>query len=427
MLSIKWIRNNKESFSKFLKKRNIPDFDLETLLTLDEEVRQITTLIQSFKQSKSKKSALLAKFRGVSNRDVINLKRDIDHIDEKLSELDNRSIVEEKLHKMLSEVPNLLDEDVPEGIGEDMNQVLKTYDASDKKFSFEIQTHDKILNDLQMIDFINTSKFSGSKFVTLKGDLAKFNRALINFMIDHNTNYGFEELYPPYIVRESALYNTGQLYKFHNDLYLLSEDKLGLIPTGEVPLVNMVADSILKLEELPKRFVAFTSCFRREAGSAGVENKGLIRNHQFGKVELVSITDELNSKEEHEFLLHVVENLLKKLEIPYRVVVLCGGDTGFTASKTFDIEIWLPASKIYKEISSISNCRDFQSRRANIRYKDANNKNVLAHSLNASSTAIGRTIIAIAENYQDLNHSISIPSVLIPYMDGQKKLMKKKE
>ncbi len=424
MLSIKWIRNNKEAFQELLKRRNIQHFNLEELLSLDEESRQIITLIQHFRQSKSKKSQELAKLRGVSNRDIITLKRDIGHIDEKLKELSKKSYIQDKINNILSEIPNLLDEDVPWELGEKKNKIIKVWGGVEKKLPFTAKMHDKLMEDLQMVDLVNTAKFSGSKFVTLRKDLAKLNRALINFMIDHNVSKGFEELDPPHVVKASALYNTGQLYKFQKDLYLLENDKLGLIPTGEVPLVNMCANDIIKFVDLPVRFTSFTACYRREAGAAGNDTRGLMRNHQFGKVEIVSITDEVSSTQEHEFLLFVVEDILKKLDIPYRVVLLCAGDTGFSSSKTFDIEVWLPASGIFKEISSISNCKDFQARRASIRYKDAKNNNIIAHSLNASSLAVGRTIVAILENYQNSDGSVSVPNALVSYMNGQKIIQK---
>jgi seryl-tRNA synthetase len=277
-----------------------------------------------------------------------------------------------------------------------------------------------------MMDFEQTAKISGSRFVTLKGALARLERAIISFMLDtHTEEFQFEEMSPPALVRPEAMYNTGQLPKLAEDSYVTEDGKFRLIPTGEVPLTNMVADSILKREELPIRYVAYTECFRSEAGSAGKDTRGMIRNHQFGKVELVTITVPEESEFEHERMLNAAEEILKRLELPYRVMLLCSGDMGFSAQKTFDLEVWLPGQKKYREISSISNCGDFQARRMKARYKEFGATNTtFVHTLNGSGLAVGRTIVAILENYQNADGSITIPEALRPYMGGDSTIRK---
>jgi seryl-tRNA synthetase len=298
-----------------------------------------------------------------------------------------------------------------------MNKLVRTHGEQTKipsaKQHFEIGEH------LGMMDFVQTAKISGSRFVTLKADLARLERALINFMIDiHTKEFEFQELSPPYLVRPQAMYNVGQLPKFQYDSFETTTD-YRLIPTGEVPLTNMVADSILAREILPTRYVAYTPCFRSEAGSAGRDVRGMIRMHQFSKVELVTITTPDESENEHEFMLNAAEEVLRRLDLSYRVMLLCSGDTGFQSKKTYDLEVWLPGQHQYREISSCSNCGDFQARRMKARYKEfGRTDTTFVHTLNGSALAIGRTIIAILENYQNSDGSITIPDALISYMGG---------
>ncbi len=420
MLDIKWIRNNPNQFRELLKKRNITSFDIEKLLSLDEEKRQFLTLIQSFQHSKNKKSKLLMKLRGSASREFLDTKRDIDHINEKMKELTQKLSLVEELNRLLDSVPNILDESVPEGKSDSMNHVIK--EVPTKIDIKNAKDHLEVAKSLNMIELEKTSFLSGARFVSLKSELAELERALINYMLDHNKKFKFQEISVPFIVKKNSLYKVGQLPKFQDDLYMIEKEDLGLIPTGEVPLLNMVGDEIFKVEDLPIRYVGYTACFRKEAGAAGKETKGLIRNHQFGKVELVSITTELESKAEHQFLLNVVESLISSLKLPYRIVLLCSGDTGFTASKTFDIEIWCPGMQKYLEISSISNCQDFQARRMKTKYKNPNGENSFVHTLNASALAIGRTIVAILENYQNDDGSVTIPEALRPYINNKSKL-----
>ena len=423
MLDIKWIRENSEDFEKLMLKRGL-NIASDEILSLDEEKRQLTTLLQQFQQAKNKKTKRLGSLKSRSSREFEETKRDVEHINEKLEELSARLTAGDDLKKIMDNLPNLPMEDVPYGTDESMNIFVRGFKEPPRMpYAKE---HFVIGKDLGMMDFEQTAKISGSRFVSLKGDLARLERALISFMIDlHLDEFEFEELSVPSLVRPSAMYNVGQLPKFAEDSYATMDEKYRLIPTGEVPLTNMVADCILNREQLPMRLVAYTPCFRSEAGSAGKDTRGMIRNHQFGKVELVSITTPEESEREHEYMLTAAEEVLKRLEMPYRVMMLCSGDMGFSAKKTYDIEVWLPGQNKYREISSISNCGDFQARRMKARYKEfGSNENTLVHTLNGSGLAVGRTIVAILENYQQPDGSVLVPSVLQPYMGGKTKIEK---
>lgn len=424
MLDIKWIRENKEEFEKHLTKRGLR-ISPDEIIRLDEEKRQLTTLVQQFQEAKNKKTKRLSSLKGASTREFEETKRDVEHINEKLNELNNKLMSSNELKILLDTLPNFPASEVPYGTDESMNRFVK--DFLEPNTIHNAKEHFDIGRDLGMMDFEQTAKISGSRFVTLKGDLARMERALISFMLDiHTTEFEFMEHSTPCLVRPSAMYNVGQLPKFAEDSYATTDENYRLIPTGEVTLTNMVADAIIKREELPIRMVGYTPCFRSEAGSAGKDTRGMIRNHQFGKVELVTITTPEESKNEHEYMLSAAEHVLKKLELPYRVMLLCSGDMGFCSSKTYDIEVWLPGQKKYREISSVSNCTDFQARRMRARYKEfGSNENILVHTLNGSGLAVGRTIVAILENYQNSDGSVTIPTALQPYMNGMKKLEKK--
>lgn len=421
MLDIKWIRENRQEFAELLEKRNVK-VDIDEIIRLDEDKRQLTTLIQEFQHAKNKKTKSLSVLKGRSSREFEDLKRDVEHINDKLNQLNNLISERDKLKDVLDFIPNLPAEDVPYGMDESMNKLVRTF-KEPKKLSFA-KEHFELGKNLNMMDFEQTAKISGSRFVTLKGDLAKLERALINFMLDiHTEQFKFEEVSPPSLVRPDAMYNVGQLPKFAEESYVTDDNKYRLIPTGEVPLANMVSDTILQREELPIRYVAYTNCYRSEAGSAGKDTRGMIRNHQFGKVELVTICAQEESESEHEYMLSSAEEILKRLELPYRVMLLCAGDMGFQAKKTYDIEVWLPGQDKYREISSVSNCGDFQARRMKARYKEVNAKETsLVHTLNGSGLAVGRTLVAILENYQNEDGSIRVPDVLVPYMKGKKKI-----
>ena len=418
MLDIKWIRENKEEFNELLLTRGIK-VNTEEIIKLDEEKRQLITLIQEFQQAKNKKSKKLASLKGKASREFEDIKRDVEHINDKLAELGKSITFSDKLKDILDTIPNLPAPDVPYGVDESMNKFIRDFKKPvENEWAKE---HFDLGLDLDMMDFEQTAKISGSRFVTLKGQLAHLERALFNFMLDtHTTDFGFEEISPPTLVKPEAMYNTAQLPKLADESYITSDNKFRLIPTGEVPLTNMVADSILQREELPIRYVAYTNCYRSEAGSAGKDTRGMIRNHQFGKVELVTITTPEKSEFEHEYMLNAAEEILKRLDIPYRVMLLCTGDMGFHAKKTYDIEVWLPGQNKYREISSISNCGDFQARRMRARYKEINAKETqFVHTLNGSGLAVGRTLVAVLENYQNEDGSITIPEVLVPYMNGK--------
>lgn len=419
MLSIKWIRENKNIFDDLLRKRFIEPMS-DKIAKLDEDKRKITNLIQEFQHARKTKSKILGGMDS-KNEDFKSIKRDVEHINEKLEELNLDLNNNTELNDILNMLPNIPEDDVPYGIDESMNKLIRTHGAT-KTYPYSKQ-HFELGEKLKLMDFEQAAKMSGSRFAILKGDLAKLERALINFMIDtHTSEFDFIEVSPPALVRDIAMYNAGQLPKFADDSFETTNN-YRLIPTAEVPLVNMVADSIIAREKLPIRYVAHTPCFRSEAGSSGRDTRGMIRLHQFSKVELVTITTPEESKREHEHITNAAETILKKLDLSYRVMLLCTGDMGFSAQKTYDLEVWLPGQKQYREISSCSNCGDFQARRMKARYKEfGSSETTFVHTLNASGLAVGRTIIAILENYQNADGSITVPDVLVSYMNGLQKI-----
>lgn len=428
MLDIKWIRENKQEFDDLLIKRGITPMSNQ-ITKLDESKRQLTNLIQQFQHARRTKSKDLGNMPNKASKEFEEIKRDVDHINEKLEELNLKLNSNHQLNDMLEILPNLPDDDVPYGTDGSMNKLLKTVGDITTKLSPPLpKQHFELGESLGMMDFVRTAKMSGSRFVTLKGELAKLERALINFMIDtHTQEFDFTELSPPALVRPAAMYNSGQLPKFAEESFE-TVNNYRLIPTGEVPLVNMVADTIIAREELPIRYVAYTPCYRSESGSSGKDTRGMFRVHQFGKVELVTITTAEESQREHEYITNAAETILKKLDLPYRVMLLCAGDMGFTAKKTYDLEVWLPGQNLYREISSCSNCGDFQARRMKARYKEfGSNETTFVHTLNGSGLPIGRTIITILENYQNADGSITVPDVLVSYMGGLERIHTTKE
>ena len=420
MHDIRQIRNNTDLFYKQMQKRKFSKKKLDELLALDSRRLLKIKELQEIQEEKNKtaKTIGLLKRNNESSSDLEKkgsiISENIKDMSCMLEELD------EQINKILSEIPNVLDESVPIRDNEDNNITIRSF-GTPRKFLFDPRSHEEIAGNL--MDFKQTSKISGSRFVTLFDQLAKLERALANFMLDINTKNGHIEVSPPLLVKDSAMYGVGQLPKFAKDSFATTNG-YRLAPTAEVPLTNLVADTILKAEELPIRFTSYTPCFRSEAGSAGRDTKGMIRLHQFSKVELVSITSENESSNELERILGIAESILRSLEIPYRVVLLCSGDTGFSSTKTYDLEVWMPSQNKYREISSCSNFCSFQARRMRARYKSGK-ENKFVHTLNGSSLAVGRTIAAIIENYQIDEKSFEIPRVLQNFMEGISKIINK--
>ena len=418
MHDINYIRNNPDEFDANLAKRGV-DAQAAAILARDEHKRGLITVQGVFQAERNfvaKRIGAIKKSGGNSDE----LMEQSRQINQNLNLIENELniIAENDLKKLLESLPNLLSADVPDGRDENDNQQVKSH-LSPTNFSFAPKAHYELGEAMRLMDFEGAGKLSGARFTILKGSLARLERALAQFMLDTHIANGYTEVSPPVLVRDAAMFGTGQLPKFAEDSFKTTND-YWLIPTAEVPLTNMVAGEILAESELPLRYCAHTLCFRSEAGSAGRDTRGMLRQHQFSKVELVSITTPEQSLAEHERKLASAESILQKLELPYRVMLLCAGDTGFGSSKTYDIEAWLPAQNCYREISSISNCVAFQARRMNARYRpiNGNKKTEFVHTLNGSGLAVGRALIAVMENYQQANGAIAIPKVLQPYMGG---------
>ena len=418
MIDIKKIRENPEDFDKTLLKRNHPPISSE-ILNLDKKNRDLIAQLQSLQEERNSKSKKIGELSSQgSKEDISALKEEVSALKSKLQEIDlSQKNSQNALSDILSRIPNLPHESVPVG-DESNNKEIKLI-GEKKDFAYEAREHFDIGEDLGIMSFEDAANISGARFVIQKGMLSRLERSTANFMLDlHTLEFGYEEVNVPILVRGDALYGTGNLPKFEEDLFKTTNDYF-LIPTAEVPLSNLTRGKILDIADLPKRFVSHTPCFRSEAGAAGKDTRGIMRQHQFYKVELVSLTSEQKSEDEHERMLNCAEEVLKKLDLHYRVVILSSEDMGFSAQKTYDIEVWLPGQKAYREISSCSNCGDFQARRMNSRYKDSKDIRFL-HTLNGSGLAIGRTLIAIMENYQNSDGSIEVPDVLRPYMNNQK-------
>lgn len=417
MHDIKYLRNNLDKVKENLTKRgNIPDFNI--FQNLDEERRSIISEAEKLKEERNKSSKKIGNLMKSGKKDEAEkIKTKMKEVAGEIKEMDEQlSNIESKLNGFLLELPNILDESVPEGKDENDNVEVKKW-GNIPDFDFEPKAHDDLAAGLGILDLEVSAKLSGSRFSFLKGKGAKLERALVNFFLDIQTGEnGYIETQVPLMVNSKTMTGTGQLPKFEDDLFKIKDRDLWLIPTAEVPVTNVYSDTILEEDALPIYMTAFTPCFRSEAGSYGKDTKGLIRLHQFNKVELVKFVHPDNSKDEHEKLLNDAEKILQLLNIPYRVVVLSSGDTGFGASKCYDIEVWLPSQNKYREISSVSNFKDFQARRANIKFrKKSDKKTDFVHTLNGSGLAVGRTWIAIIENCQTKEGNIKIPEVLVPY------------
>ena len=420
MFDIKKIRENPKEFDSSLAKRNFAPCSAE-LITIDEDNRKAIAKAQALQEERNSKSKLIGEYASSGKvEDANKLKEEVSSIKATMHELEvKQKDIAEILKNKLSIIPNLAADEVPIG-GEEANQEIKVI-GEKIDLGFEAKEHFDLGENLGLMDFETAAKISGARFVIQQGNLARLERSIANFMLDlHTTEFDYQEVNVPILVKNDALYGTGQLPKFEEDLFKTINDYY-LIPTAEVPLTNMTRDTILNSADLPLRFVSHTPCFRSEAGAAGRDTRGIMRQHQFYKVELVSLTDDKSSKNEHERMLSCAEEVLKRLGLSYRVMLLASQDMGFSANKTYDIEVWLPGQKAYREISSCSNCGDFQSRRMNSRYKNDNSTKFI-HTLNGSGLAIGRTLIAIMENYQNSDGSISIPDVLQPYMNNLKNL-----
>ena len=412
MHNIKEIRKDFSKFQKSLEKRNI-NVDFEKIQKLDEQNRDLIQKKESLEKekkdiSKSKDESLFKKSKEIS--------KELDKI------VEDQKQIKFDLDSLLSSIPNIPHEDVPNGKDENDNkEMLKSGEIPN--LEFKPKTHYELGEKLNMLDFDLATKTTGSRFVFVKDKLALLERAISNFMLDtHIHQNGYQEISPPLMASESTMYGTGQLPKFENDQFEIKfdegSDRKFLIPTAEVILTNIVKDKMIDLNNLPMRFVASTPCFRKEAGSYGKDTRGMIRQHQFYKVEMVSIVENEKCLEELERMTNCATDILDKLELPYRKVILCSGDMGFSAEKTYDIEVWLPSENKYREISSCSSCSTFQAQRMKARYKNKNKENVFAGTLNGSGLAVGRTLIAIMENYQQKDGSIIIPKVLRPYMNN---------
>src|SRR3989338_7331942 len=418
MLDIKWIRENPEQFDSAMYARGA-DFRALELIALDLEKRKKTFLIQELQARRNKLAQEIAKAKKAGDN-VNSLFEESKKINIELADAENNFALDDELSEILLTIPNLPDQSVPLGKSEDENVEIEKF-GEPKKFSFTPKSHDELGEKSGMLDFEQSDLMSGARFSTLTGNLAQLERALSNFMLDVANEFGYAEVSPPNLVKSDAMKFSGQLPKFAEEAFSTS-DGYWLIPTSEVSLVNLVAKKTLAENELPLRFTSYTPCFRREAGSAGKDTRGMMRQHQFKKVELVSITTSEQSKEEHERMTNVSCEILRRLELPFRKILLCSGDMGFCAQKTYDLEVWLPSQNKYREISSCSNCGDFQARRASIKYKTKDGKTHFSHTLNGSALAVGRTLIAILENYQNEDRSITMPKALTSYMSGVDKI-----
>lgn len=424
MIDIRFIRENPEIIRESLKARN-SDYPLDELLLLDKNRRDILVEVEALKKQRNDSSALIGKYKR-EGKDASKLLESMQLVGEKIKEYDEKlAVIEERLNVLLYTIPNKLHESTPIGKDEDENVEIRKW-GEPRKFDFEIKSHDELGVNLDILDFERGAKLGGSRFTVYKNQAAKLERALINFMLDtHTTEHGYTEILTPQLAKKEIMMGTGQLPKFEEDMYKIEDEDLYLIPTAEVTLTNMYSQEILEEEQLPKYMCGFTACFRKEAGSGGKDLKGLIRQHQFNKVEMVKIAHPKNSYEELEHMVNCAERILQKLELPYRVITLCSGDIGFSAAKTYDIEVWVPSQNKYREISSCSNTEDFQARRAMIKYRNKEDKkSYYVHTLNGSGLAVGRTLLAIMENYQQEDGSILIPDALIPYMNGLKEIRK---
>ena len=422
MHDLKDLRKNPEFYKEKLLKRDKTLLTLlDEILSLDVRKREIQTKVDNLRKKKNEIAAEVGKLKSDPQKQE-TLKQEGKKVNEEISQIEKEEIdLNSKLEEKLLWLPNITQDDVPEGENETKNvEVSKWGNPRSEKW---IKPHEEIGNGLKILDFERGVKIAQSRFTVLSGIGAKLERALMNFMLDHAASKGYKEIFPPILVNKEAMTGTGQLPKFDGDFYKCENELLYLVPTAEVPLTSLHKDEVLSLDELPLKYCAYTPCFRREAGAASKDTRGIIRQHQFNKVELVKITTSEQSSEEHEKLTNDAEEILKKLELPYRKILLCTGDIGFSAMKCYDLEVWFPAQNKYREISSCSNFGSFQARRINIKYKPTpNDKPQFAHTINGSGLAIGRTLAAILENYQTEKGAVTVPKVLQNYLGGLKEI-----
>jgi seryl-tRNA synthetase len=417
MLDLKFVTGQTAEVEKSLKKRNAAKLlpVLKEIVDWDVERRNAIQTVEVLKAKRNQANQEIAKAKK-SGGDATAVMEEMKRVAQEVKDLDAKVVaVQEKIQAGLLEIPNVLHESVPEGTDASQNKIVRTW-GTPASFSFEPKSHFDIGEAMGILDFKKAGEVTGARFCFVKGIAARLERALIQFMLDTHREAGYEEMVPPFLVNRASLTGTGQLPKFAEDVFHVEKFDFFLIPTAEVPVTNYHRDEILEEKSLPRLYAAYTPCFRSEAGSYGKDTKGMKRQHQFNKVELVKFARPQDSVEEHEKLTANAEKILQLLELPYRVALLCGGDTGFNSGKTYDLEVWSPYEKGYMEISSCSNFFDYQARRAGIRYRDATGKVQFVHTLNGSGLAVGRTLIAIMENYQKPDGTFGIPKVLEPYL-----------
>jgi seryl-tRNA synthetase len=419
MLDPRLFRTDLENTQQQLARRSF-EFDAESYEALEARRKETQVKTQDLQNERNTRSKAIGQAKA-KGEDIQPLLDEVQDLGDQLKTAETElAEIQAKLHEIMSGIPNLLDDTVPVGKNEDANVEISSW-GEKREFSFAVKDHVDLGAQTNGMDFELGAKIASARFVVLKGPLARLQRAIIQFMLDtHNAEHGYTETYVPFLVNADSLRGTGQLPKFEQDLFKVNNDPdFYLIPTAEVPVTNIVRDVIIENSEMPLKYVSHTPCFRSEAGAYGKDVRGMIRQHQFEKVELVQIVKPEDSEKAHEALTEHAENILQKLQLPYRKVLLCAGDTGFSASKTYDLEVWLPSQETYREISSCSNFKDFQARRLQARWRNPETgKPELVHTLNGSGLAAGRTMIAIMENYQNEDGSISVPDVLIPYMGG---------
>ena len=423
MLDLKFMRENKEQVETWLRQRG-SDLTLDEFAKLDEERREILGEVEALKNKRNSESAEIARLKK-AKEDASELIKAMGEVSAKIKELDEKlAQVDEKIKYIQMTIPNKLSETTPIGKDEDENVEIRRW-GEPRKFDFEPKSHWEIGEKLGILDFERGSKLSGSRFVLYRGGAARVERALINFMLDlHTEKHGYAEHITPFLVNREICEGTGQLPKFEEDMYR-TDDDMFLISTSEITMTNIHRKEILDEKDLPKYYTAYSPCFRREAGSYGKDVKGIIRVHQFNKVEMVKLATPETSYDELEKMVDNAEDVLRILGLPYRVISLCSGDIGFGSAKTYDVEVWLPSQNKYREISSCSNCEDFQARRMGLKYRpNGSTKSEFVHTLNGSGLAVGRTLVAIMENYQQEDGSFLIPDALVPYMNGVKVVTK---